>query len=112
MMGLDNMQRGFLHILESLFSPQAMYGRAERLIGRLDAHIFTSSHPDRGHLSAALRSFARQSLSGVWTQEQRSYLHLLKRAVQLDKQFLRDIPRKLGIWLLLGQGRSRGQELY
>ena len=99
MMGLDNMQRGFLHILESLFSPQAMYGRAERLIGRLDAHIFTSSHPDRGHLSAALRSFARQSLSGVWTQEQRSYLHLLKRAVQLDKQFLRDIraeARNLG----------------
>ena len=99
LMGLDNMQSGFLHILESLFSPQAMYGRAERLIGRLDAHIFTSSHLDMGQISAALRSFARQSLSGVWTQEQRSYLHLLKRAAQLDKQFLRDIrteARNLG----------------
>lgn len=98
-MGLDNMQNGFLHILESLFSPQAMYGRAERLIGRLDTHIFTSSHLDVNQVAAALRSFARQSLSGVWTQEQRSYLHLLKRAVQLDRQFLRDIrteARNLG----------------
>ena len=98
-MGLDNMQNGFLHILESLFSPQAMYGRAERLIGRLDAHIFRNSHLDVNHASAALRSFARQSLSGVWTQEQRSYFHLLKRAAQLDRQFLRDIrteARNLG----------------
>ncbi len=98
-MGLDNMQNGFLHILESLFSPQAMYGRAERLIGRLDAHIFRNSHLDVNHVSAALRSFARQSLSGVWTQEQRSYFHLLKRAAQLDRQFLRDIrteARNLG----------------
>ena len=98
-MGLDNMQNGFLHILESLFSPQAMYGRAERLIGRLDTHIFTNSHLDVDQVAAALRSFARQSLSGVWTQEQRSYLHLLKRAVQLDRQFLRDIrteARNLG----------------
>ncbi len=99
MMGLDNMQNGFLHILESLFSPQAMYGRAERLIGRLDAHIFRNSHLDMGQVSAALRSLARQSLSGVWTQEQRGYFHLLKRAAQLDKQFLRDIrteARNLG----------------
>ncbi len=98
-MGLDNMQNGFLHILESLFSPQAMYGRAERLIGRLDAHIFRNRHLDVNHVSAALRSFARQSLSGVWTQEQRSYFHLLKRAAQLDRQFLRDIrteARNLG----------------
>ena len=98
-MGLDNLQSGFLHILESLFSPQAMYGRAERLIGRLDTHIFTNSHLDVNQVAAVIRSFARQSLSGVWTQEQRSYLHLLKRAVQLDRQFLRDIrteARNLG----------------
>ena len=98
-MGLDNLQSGFFHILESLFSPQAMYGRAERLIGRLDTHIFTSSHLEASHVSAALRSFVRQSLSGVWTKEQRSYLHLLKRALQLDRQFLRDIrteARSLG----------------
>lgn len=90
-MGLDNMQNGFLHILESLFSPQAMYGRAERLIGRLDTHIFTNSHLDMSHVSAAIRSFTKQGLGGLWTKEQRGYLHLLKRAVQLDRQFLRDI---------------------
>jgi hypothetical protein len=90
-MGLDNLQRGFLHILESLFSPQAMYGRAERLIGRLDAHIFRSRHIDVNVVFAAVRSFARQGLGGLSMKEQRGYLHLLKRAVQLDKQLLRDI---------------------
>ena len=114
-MGLDNMQNGFLHILESLFSPQAMYGRAERLIGRLDTHIFTSSHLDVNQVAAALRSFARQSLSGVWTQEQRSYLHLLKRAVQLDRQFLRDIrteARNLGsYWDKVGAAAKNHVEL-
>ena len=90
-MGLDNLQRGFLHILESLFSPQAMYGRAERLIGRLDAHIFRSRHIDVNVVFAAIRSFARQGLGGLSMKEQRGYLHLLKRAVQLDKQLLRDI---------------------
>ncbi len=114
-MGLDNMQNGFLHILESLFSPQAMYGRAERLIGRLDAHIFRNSHLDVNHVSAALRSFARQSLSGVWTQEQRSYFHLLKRAAQLDRQFLRDIrteARNLGsYWDKIGTAAKSYIEL-
>ena len=90
-MGVDNLQSGFLHILESLFSQQAMYGRAERLIGRLDTHIFTNSHLDVSHVSAALRSFVKQGLGGLWTKEQRGYLHLLKRALQLDRQFLRDI---------------------
>ena len=90
-MGLDNLQRGFLHILESLFSPQAMYGRAERLIGRLDAHVFRSRRIDVNVVFAAIRSFARQGLGGLSMKEQRGYLHLLKRAVQLDKQLLRDI---------------------
>ncbi len=68
-----------------------MYGRAERLIGRLDAHIFRSRHIDVNVVFAAIRSFARQGLGGLSTKEQRGYLHLLKRAVQLDKQLLRDI---------------------
>ena len=42
-MGLENFQSGFLHILESLFSTRAMYGRAEHLLSRLDMHIFSHS---------------------------------------------------------------------
>ena len=98
-MGLENLQNGFLHILESLFNPQAMYGRAERLIGRLDAHIFRSSHVDMSAVMAAVRSFAQQSLYGRSNAEQRGYRHLIRRAVQLDKQFIRDIrneTRSLG----------------
>ena len=91
LMGPDNLQRGFLHILESLFSPQAMYGRAERLIGRLDAHIFTSRHLDRSAFFAATRSLVQQGLSSLSVKEQRGYLRLLKRAIQLDNQFIRDI---------------------
>ncbi len=114
-MGLDNLQNGFLHILESLFSPQAMYGRAERLIGRLDTHIFTNSHLDMSHVSAAIRSFTKQGLGGLWAKEQRGYLHLLKRAVQLDRQFLRDIrteSRNLGsYWDKVGAAAKNHVEL-
>ncbi len=114
-MGLDNLQSGFLHILESLFSPQAMYGRAERLIGRLDAHIFKSSHIDANVVFAVIRSFTRQSLSGLSTKGQRGYLRLLKRAVQLDKQLLRDIrteARNLGsYWDKVGAAAKNYIEL-
>ena len=115
LMGLDNLQSGFLHILESLFSPQAMYGRAERLIGRLDAHIFRRSRIDVSMVLAAIRSFARQGLSGLSTQEQRGYLRLLKHAVQLDKQFLRDVrveARNLGsYWDKVGTAAKNYIEL-
>ena len=114
-MGLDNLQSGFLHILESLFSQQAMYGRAERLIGRLDTHIFTNSHLDMSQVLAALRSVARQGLGGLWTKEQRGYFHLLRRAVQLDRQFLRDIhseARNLGsYWDKMGAAAKNYIEL-
>ncbi len=91
LMGAENLQNGFLHILESLFSPQAMYRRAEQLIGRLDNHIFHSSHLDRNSFRAAVISFVKQGLSRAPAEAKRGYWRLMTRAVQLDKQFLRDL---------------------
>lgn len=90
-MGVENLQNGFLHILESLFSPQAMYRRAEQLIGRMDTHIFTSNHLEASSFGAAVRSFVKQGLSRSPAEAKRGYLRLLKRAIQLDKQLLRDV---------------------
>ena len=90
-MGLENFQSGFLHILESLFSTRAMYGRAEHLLSRLDMHIFSHSNLTMNSAFAVLRSFTQQALAGFRAEDKRGYLQLLKRAAQLDKEFLRDI---------------------
>ena len=90
-MGAENLQNGFLHILESLFSPQAMYRRAEQLIGRLDNHIFRTSHLDMNSFRAAMISFMKQGLSRAPAEAKRGYWRLMTHAVQMDKQFLRDL---------------------
>ena len=90
LMGFENLQEGFRHILTSLFSRQALYERARGVLEQVDTHIFRarSIAPNEG--LAAFRHFVVQGLKGYGGFFDREYLKLLKDGIHWDRTRLRE----------------------
>lgn len=80
-MSMEDMQRGYVRILERLFSPGAMYHRSRALLERLEPHIFHGRQMRTTDLRAGLRSLWRQ---GVVRSSRRDYFGLLFMALRRD----------------------------
>lgn len=80
-MTMEELQKGYYEILESLFAPGEIYRRASTLLERLKPHIFRGGVVDPADLKAALRSLWRQ---GVVKQPRGRYFRLLGKAIRLD----------------------------
>jgi len=80
-MSMEDMQRGYLRILERLFSPGAMYERSRALLERLEPHIFHGRQMRPADLRAGFRSLWRQ---GIVRASRRDYFGLLLMALRRD----------------------------
>ena len=73
-MSVADMQQGYYDMLNTLFSPGAMYRRSRALLHRLEPHIFHGGGMRSSDLRAALSSVWRQ---GVMRAPRGAYLRLL-----------------------------------
>jgi radical SAM superfamily enzyme YgiQ (UPF0313 family) len=89
-MSVVEMQRGYYKMLNTLFSPGAMYQRAAALIERLEPHIFHGQGMRRSDLRAALRSLWRQ---GIAQAPRRAYFRLLWTGWSRDRVRGREAAR-------------------
>jgi radical SAM superfamily enzyme YgiQ (UPF0313 family) len=86
-MGLEQLQEGFRHILSSLFSRKAIDERALDTMERVDVHLFAEKHHSTGDLKAVLRSFTKYTLMGRGGE----FVRYLRDAVKLDRKFLKEL---------------------
>ncbi len=90
-MGPEQLQEGFSHILSSLFNRQALYERALSMLEQVDLHIFRGRRP-LGHREsfAGVRSFITQGLRGRNGYLDSEYFKFIKNAFQQDRKLLRE----------------------
>ena len=89
-MSAAEMQRGYIGMLERLFSPTAMYRRSAALLERLEPHIFHGGGTRATDIRAALRSIWRQGITGSARGE---YFRLLWKGLVRDAARFREAGR-------------------
>jgi radical SAM superfamily enzyme YgiQ (UPF0313 family) len=85
-MGHDHLQEGFRHILNELFSRQALYNRAKSVLDRVDMHIFRGKSVGIDEKLGVVRFLINQGLKGRKGFLDREYFKLIKYAFHLDKK--------------------------
>ena len=95
-MGFDQFQEGFRHILNGLFNRHVLYERARSVLERVDMHIFREQTIGLDEKLSVVRSFVNQGLRGRNGFLDGEYFGLLKYAFQRDRKILRLLRSEAG----------------
>ena len=99
-MGAEDMDSGYRHILVTLFNQEAIFSRVRQMLNRLDLHIFRGNNRE---LVTGIRLITKQGFLNFKGLLDRGYFSLLNKAYHLDKKRLGDTLERLKEWDLFGR---------